>query len=128
MDDTDRFKILRKTLYKEIQGELRYDEKKEFLKECIDEKVIAKLHEKYLRRKRYLTVYAIFYGILLSVLLIYMLTITESKVMISLIILSIALLPLFIGMFFSRAVMGYSRLDLALRLITRFYVNKKIDS
>jgi uncharacterized integral membrane protein len=128
MDDTDRFKLLRKTLCKEILGELRYDEKKEFLKECIDEKVIAKLHEKYLRRKRYLTVSAIFYGILLSVLLIYMLTITESKVMVSLIILSIALLPLFIGMFFSRAVMGYSKMDLALRLITRFYVNKKIDS
>jgi uncharacterized integral membrane protein len=128
MNEADRFKILRKTLYKEIQGELSYDEKKEFLKERIDERVIAKLHEKYLRRKRYLTASSILYGILLSVILVYMLIITQSKVMISLIILSIALLPLFIGVFFSRAVMGYSKLDLALRLITRFYVTKKIDS
>lgn len=128
MDGTERFKELRKLLYKEIQGELRYNEKKEFLNECIDEHVIAKLHEKYLRRKKYLAVSAISYGIFLMVLLVIMLLNAETHLMFGLIILAMVLLPLFISLFFSKAVMGYQKLDLALRLITRFYVKKKMDS
>lgn len=128
MDGTKRFKELRKLLYKEIQGELRYKEKKEFLNESIDEHVIAKLHEKYLRRKKYLAVSAIFYGIFLMALLVILLLRAETHLMFGLIILAMVLLPLFIGLFFSKAVMGYQKLDLALRLITRFYVKKKMDS
>ncbi|MFP4365572.1 MAG: hypothetical protein ACLFQA_00625 [Bacteroidales bacterium] len=128
MDGKERFKELRKLLYKEIQGELSYNEKKEFLNECIDEHVIAKLQEKYLRRKKYLAVSAISYGIFLMVLLAIMLLNAETHFMFGLIILAMVLLPLFISLFFSKAVMGYQKLDLALRLITRFYVKKKMDS
>ena len=128
MEEQDRFKTLRKLLYKEIQGELSYNEKKEFLDECIDERVIANLHEKYLRRKRYLTVSAVIYGIYLMVLLLIMLLQADKYIMIGLIILAMALLPLFIGLFFSKAVMGYRKLDLALRLITKFCIKKKIDA
>ena len=128
MEEQDRFKTLRKVLYKEIQGELSYNEKKEFLEESIDSKVIADLHEKYLRRKRYLTVSAVIYGVYLMLLLLLTLLRTYNHLMIGLIILAMALLPLFIGLFFSKAVMGYRKLDLALRLITKFYVKKKFDT
>ncbi len=128
MDEMDRFKILRKLLYKEIQGELSYHEKKEFLEECISEGVIAKLHGKYLKRKQYLIAFGIVYAVFLMALLIIILMQTENHVMIGLIVLAMALLPLFIGLFYSKAVLGYEKLDLALRLITRFYVKKKIDS
>ncbi len=127
MEREDRFKDLRKLLYKEIQGDLSYKEKREFLSESIDELVIAKLHDKYLRRKKYLTFSAIFYGVYLMGLLIIILVNAGTHLMVGLIILAMALLPLFTGMFFSRAVMGYRKIDLALRLITRFYVKKKID-
>jgi hypothetical protein len=128
MEEQDRFKSLRKLLYKEIQGELSYNEKKEFLNESIDSKVIADVHEKYLRRKKFLTISVTIYGIYLMALLLMMLLSARSHLMITLIIIAMALLPVFIGLFFSRAVMGYRKMDLALRLITRFYVKKKIDA
>jgi hypothetical protein len=127
MEEQDRLKALRKLLYKEIQGELSYNEKKEFLNESIDSRIVADVHEKYLRRKKYLTISVIIYGVYLMALLLMMLLAARSHLMIALIILAMALLPVFIGLFFSRTVMGYRKMDLALRLVTKFYVKKKID-
>ncbi len=128
MERGNRFKELRKILYKEIQGELGYQDKKEFLKECIDDRVIARVHDKYLRRRRFLTVTVVIYGIYLMLLFIYLLIRIEDHLAITLIAIAMALLPLFILLYFSKVVMGYRKMDLALRLITKFYVKKKMDT
>ena len=127
MKRENRFKELRKILYKEIQGELNYQEKKEFLKECIDDRVIAKVHDKYLRRRRFLTAIIVTYGIYLMLLFLFMLLRIEDHLIITLIVIAMALLPLFILLYFSKTVMGYRKMDLALRIITKFYVKKNMD-
>jgi hypothetical protein len=128
MNGKERFRQLRKLLYKEIQGELSYEEKKEFLNERIEPGVLAKLQEKYLRRNRFLLGIGISYGTFLMILLLVILLGTESHVMIGLIVLAMALLPLFISLFYTRTVLGYQKLDLALRLITKFYARKHDDA
>ncbi len=125
MHNQDRFTELRRILYKEIKGQLRYQEKKELVQECIDEKVLAKLSEKYLRRKRNLSIFIIFYGIFLVSLLIVLLLSSDNAVIAALITFAIVLVPFFISFFYNKSILGYEKIDLVLRLITKFYAKNK---
>ena len=51
MNNDKRLTELRRVLYNEVKGELSYNEKKEFVQECIDESVIARMLEKSLKKK-----------------------------------------------------------------------------
>jgi hypothetical protein len=116
---------LRKILHHELRGELSYIEKKEFLKECIDTRVILNLHEKYLYRKKIVTLAVLAYSVYLAVLLLIFLVNSESAVLTVLITLAIVLIPIIAWSLFSKTVLGYQKFDLVLRIMTKFYVRKK---
>ncbi len=126
MSDQQRLNELRHVLYNEIKGELSYNEKKEFASESFDEKVIARLLEQALRRKQRFSAFVILYSVFLMVLLILFLIRVEALVMILLVTAAIILLPvLTVNIFANKSFLGYQKLDLVLRLITRCYVRKK---
>lgn len=126
MNDQERLNELRHVLYNEIRGELSYNEKKEFASESFDEKVIARLLEQALRRKRRFSAFVVFYSVFLMVLLILFLIRVEALVMILLVTVAIILLPvLTVNIFANKSFLGYQKLDLVLRLITRCYVRKR---
>lgn len=125
MQEQHRINELRKILYKEIRGELSFNEKKEFLQESINEKVILNLHEKYLKRRKFVTVAIILYSIYLAVLLLLFLVTAQNMVLTVLITIALAMIPLFLWAVFSKTVLGYEKFDIALRIINKFYVNRK---
>ncbi|TVR70239.1 MAG: hypothetical protein EA408_11525 [Marinilabiliales bacterium] len=126
MNDQQRLIELRHVLYNEIKGELSYNEKKEFASESFDEKVIARLLEQALRRKRRFSAFVVLYSIFLMVLLILFLIMVEGLAMILLVTAAIILLPvLTVNIFANKSFLGYQKLDLVLRLITRCYVRNK---
>ncbi len=125
MNDQKRLKELRHVLYNEIKGELSYNEKKEFAQECIDSKVVARLLEQALRRKARFTVFVVLYSLFLMALLVFSLTRIETLPMIILVTIAIILLPvLTVNIFANKSFLGYQKIDLVLRLITKFYVKK----
>lgn len=125
MKDKERLNELRHVLYNEIKGELSYNEKKEFAHKCVDEKVIARLLEQALRRKNRFSVFVVLYSVFMMALLILFLTRVESLLMIILATVAIILLPvLTVNIFANKSFLGYQKLDLVLRLITKFYVKK----
>jgi hypothetical protein len=125
MSEDYPIKELRKILHHELRGELNYLEKKEFLKESIDTRVILNLHEKYLNRKKIVTLAVLSYSIYLAVLLLIFLVNSDSPVLAVLITLAIILIPITAWSLFSKSVLGYQKLDLVLRIMTKFYVRKK---
>jgi hypothetical protein len=125
MNDDYRINELRKILHHELRGELSYIEKKEFLKENIDTRVILNLHEKYLKRKKIVTLAVLTYSVYLAVLLLIFLVNSESPVLTVLITLAIVLIPIIAWSLFSKTVLGYQKLDLVLRIMTKFYVRKQ---
>jgi hypothetical protein len=125
MNDDYRINELRKILHHELRGELSYIEKKEFLKENIDTRVILNLHEKYLKRKKIVTLGVLTYSVYLAVLLLIFLVNSESPVLTVLITLAIVLIPIIAWSLFSKTVLGYQKLDLVLRIMTKFYVRKQ---
>lgn len=70
----------------------------------------------------------VIYGIYLMLLFLFMLLRIEDHLVITLIVVAMALLPLFKLLYFSKAVMGYRKMDLALTLINKFYVKKNMDT
>jgi hypothetical protein len=116
---------LRKILHHELRGELSYMEKKEFLKESIDTRVILDLHEKYLKRKKLVTLSVIAYSLYLAGLLLIFLVNSENPVLTVLITLAIVLIPIIGWSLFGKAVLGYQKFDLVLRIMTKFYVRKQ---
>ncbi|MFO7923249.1 MAG: hypothetical protein R6U58_06115 [Bacteroidales bacterium] len=126
MNDQERLNELRHVLYNEIKGELSYNEKKEFAQECIDRKVIARLLDKYLKRKKIFSGFLIGYAIFILFLLIFILVSIENLILIILVSAAILLLPLIVvNVFANKTFLGYRKLDLVLRLITKFYVKKQ---
>ncbi len=126
MNDQERLKELRRILYNEIKSELSYQEKKEFSQECCEPGLMARLLEKSHKRKKNFSVFVVFYAIFIMVLLILFLIRAESLVMIFLITLAIIFLPvLVVNIFTNKSFLGYQKLDLVLRLITKFYVKKE---
>jgi hypothetical protein len=125
MSEDNRINELRKILHHELRGELSYIEKKEFLKECIDTRVILNLHEKYLKRKKLVTLSVLSYSVCLAVLLLIFLVSSESPVLAVLITLAIVLIPIIAWLLFSKSVLGYQKFDLVLRIMTKFYVRKQ---
>jgi hypothetical protein len=124
MNDQHTLSELRKILFKELGGELSYEEKKAFLAERIDARVILNLHEKYLRRKKIVSVAIVLYGIYLALLLFIILVNSERLILTLLIIFAIILIPLLVFAIFDKTVLGYQKFDLVLRIMTRFYVKK----
>ena len=125
-DDREILKDLRHTLFNEIKGELTHNEIKEFEKEHIDRNFVARLLGKYLIKKRRFNFITILYSIYIMVLLILFLTKVESLILVIPVTLAIILLPVFIvNLLVSKSFLGYQKIDLVLRLITRFYVKKK---
>lgn len=116
---------LRKILHHELRGELNYLEKREFLKESIDTRVIMNLHEKYLSRKKLVTLAILSYSIYLAALLLIFLVNSDSPVLAVLITIAIILIPIIAWSLFSKTVLGYQKFDLVLRIMTKFYVRKK---
>ncbi len=126
MDYKERYKELRRVLYNEIKSELSYNEKKEFAKDTCDERVLARLLEKNRKRKRTFSFFVIFYSVFLMVLLILFLAMAERLIIIILVTLAVIILPVMIvSIFTNKAFLGYQKLDLVLRLITKFYVKRK---
>ena len=125
-DDQELRRDLRNTLYNEIKGELTHNELREFEKEVIDENFLARLLEKYLVKKRSFNFITIIYSMFVMVLLILFLTKVETLILVIPVTLAIILLPVFIvNLLVSKSFLGYQKIDLVLRLITRFYVKKK---
>ncbi len=125
MNDHERLNELRHVLYNEIKGELTYNEKKEFAQKCVDEKVIARLLEQALRRKKRFSVFVVLYSVFLMALLILFLARIETLPMIILVTVAIIMLPvLTVNVFANKSFLGYQKMDLVLRLITKFYVKK----
>jgi len=123
MNDQERLRELNDILFNEIQGDLTYNEKKEFTREQCDKKVVARLLDNNLKKKRRFSVLIILYALFILALLVMFLVKAESLYMIILIALAIILLPLLIvNLFANKNFLGYQKLDLVLRLITRFYV------
>jgi hypothetical protein len=125
MDEQQCINELRKVLFKELSGELSYIEKREFLQECIDRKVILKLHEKYLNRRNLVILLIVLYSIYLGVILGICLVNSESAALTFLITIALILLPFLVWVFFTRLILGYEKTDLVLRLMTKFYVKKQ---
>ncbi len=128
MDEQQLRRNLRNTLYNEIKGELTHNEIKEFEKEYIDKKFLARLMEKYLAKKRFFNFITILYSSYLMVLLILFLTKVDTLVFIIPVTLAIILLPVFVvNLLVSKSFLGYQKIDLVLRLFTRFFVAKKME-
>ncbi len=126
MDDRELLKDLRHTLYNEIKGELTHNEIKEFEKEYIDKNFVARLLEKYLIKKRTFNFITILYSTFVMVLLILFLTKVETLIFVIPVTLAIILLPvLVVNLLVSKAFLGYQKIDLILRLFTRFYVKNR---
>jgi hypothetical protein len=125
MSEDNRINELRKILHHELRGELSYIEKKEFLKECIDIKVILNLHEKYLKRKKLVTISVLSYSIFLVFLLLIFLVNSENPLLTVLITLAILLIPIIAWSLFSKTVLGYQKFDLVLRIMTKFYTRQQ---
>ena len=126
-DDQELRRDLRNTLYNEIKGELTHNELREFEKEVIDENFLARLLEKYLVKKRSFNFITIIYSMFVMVLLILFLTKVENLVLVIPVTLAIILLPVFIvNLLVSKSFLGYQKIDLVLRLFTRFFVKKKL--
>jgi VIT1/CCC1 family predicted Fe2+/Mn2+ transporter len=125
--DQELRRDLRNTLYNEIKGELTHNEIKEFEKEYIDENFLARLLEKYLKKKRSFNFITIIYSVFVMVLLILFLTKVETLILVIPVTLAIILLPVFIvNLLVSKSFLGYQKIDLVLRLFTRFFVKKKL--
>lgn len=123
MNDQERLKELNNILFNEIQSDLTYNEKKEFTGELCDKKVVARLLDNNLKKKRRFSVFIIVYVLFILALLVMFLMITESLPLIVLISIAIILLPvLVVNLFANKNFLGYQKLDLVLRLITKFYV------
>lgn len=126
MNDQDKLNELKHILFNEIKNELSYGEKKEFSQGCCEQRVIARLLEKSHNRKRGFSAFVVLYAVFLMVLLILFLIKAESMFMIILITSAIITLPvLVVNIFANKSFLGYQKLDLVLRLITRFYVKKE---
>ncbi len=126
-DNQELSRDLRNTLYNEIKGELTHNEIKEFEKEHIDRNFVARLLGKYLIKKRRFNFITILYSIYIMILLILFLTKVESLILVIPVTLAIILLPVFIvNLLVSKSFLGYQKIDLVLRLITRFFVKKKL--
>jgi hypothetical protein len=126
MDEQKCINELRKLLFKELSGELNYNEKKEFLQECIDRKVILKLHEKYLKRRKLVILLVVLYSIYLGIILGICLVSSASAALTFLITIALILLPFLVWVYFTRLIMGYEKTDLVLRIMTKFYVKKEL--
>ncbi len=125
MNDQDRLNELRHVLYNEIKSELSYEEKKEFARKYCDESVIARLLEKNRKKKRNFSIFVILYALFIMFLLIFFLVRSDALLAIMLVSLALALLPvLVVNIFANRTFLGYQKLDLVLRIITKFYVRK----
>jgi hypothetical protein len=128
MNDQEKIKELRKVLHKEIKGELDFYEKKEFLQESIDQRVLLRLHEKHLKRKKLVSVLIICYGIYTGILLLISMVVVKNLVMTILISFAIIFIPVVIWWIFDKSVLGYQKVDLVLRLITKFYTRTRHDT
>lgn len=123
MNDKERLKELNDLLFNEIKSDLSYNEKKEFTREYCDKKVVARLLDNNLKKKKRFSVFIICYSLFLLVVLVMSLMQADSLVMIVLITFALILLPvLVINLFANKSFLGYQKFDLVLRLITRFYV------
>jgi len=126
MEEQDLLKDLRNTLINEIKGELTHNEIKELEKEYIDKNFVARLLEKYLIKKRTFNFITILYSVFIMVLLILFLTKVETLIFVIPVTLAIILLPvLIVNLLVSKAFLGYQKIDLVLRLFTRFYVKNR---
>ena len=110
----------------EIKGDLSYNEKKDFAQYCVDEKIIARLLGKSHRRKRRFSAFVILYAAYLMVILVLLLTKAENLATIIMVSVAIILLPLLtVNTLANKGFLGYQKLELVLRIITKFYVRKK---